>query len=111
MPTVSPSSPATSSAASRQPVAPSLSPAALPAVTLPCGRKGVRSVARPARGVSGRGGSSTGGRPQPGSGGRGGAGTSSGAIWPLATALAYLFWLARAEAAGPPLGRGGERGG
>src|SRR3954454_19550072 len=65
MPTVSPSSRATSSAASRQPVAPSLSPAALPAVTLPCGRKGVRSVARPARVVSGRGGSSTVARPHP----------------------------------------------
>ena len=43
--TGSPSSLATSSAATRQAVAPSFSPAALPAVTRPCGRNGVRRSA------------------------------------------------------------------
>ncbi len=39
-------------------VAPSLRPAALPAVTRPWGRNGVRSAARASRVVPGRGGSS-----------------------------------------------------
>ena len=62
-----PSSSATSSAATRQAVAPSLSPAALPAVTRPCGRTGVRSVASASFVVPGRGGSSAEARPQPSS--------------------------------------------
>ena len=58
MRTGSPSSRAVSSSASRHAVAPSLSPAALPAVTRPCGRNGVLSVARSSIVVPGRGASS-----------------------------------------------------
>ena len=46
-----------------QAVAPSLSPAELPAVTLPCGRNGVLSAARSSTVVPGRGGSSWVARP------------------------------------------------
>src|SRR3954447_22245424 len=98
MPTFRPSSRATSSAASRQPVAPSLSPAALPAVTCPCGRNGVLRVASPSRVVLARGGSSAVASPQPCSAERVAIGTSSGPICPLATALAYFCWLASAKA-------------
>ena len=105
MPTVRPSSRATSSAASRQPVAPSFSPAALPAVTCPCGRNGVFSVASPSRVVCGRGGSSAVARPQPCSAERVATGTSSGPIWPLASAFAYFCWLASGERVGALLGQ------
>ena len=48
-----------------QAVAPSLSPAALPAVTLPCGRNGVFRAPSSSSVVPGRGGSSAVARPQP----------------------------------------------
>ena len=67
MATGRPSSSATSSAASRQAVAPSFRPAALPAVTRPCGRNGVLSPASVSAVVPGRGGSSAVARPQPSS--------------------------------------------
>src|SRR5450759_2805557 len=63
--TGSPRGMATSSAARMQPVAPSLSPAALPAVIRPCGRNGVLSPARLSAVVPGRGGSSAVASPQP----------------------------------------------
>ncbi len=53
-----PCSLAPSAEASRLIVAPSLRPAALPAVTRPCGRNGVFSAARASSVVPGRGGSS-----------------------------------------------------
>src|SRR3954453_1528663 len=68
MPAGRPSSAATDSSASRQAVAPSFRPAALPAVTCPCGRNGVFRPARPSRGGPGGGGSARGG-PRGGPGG------------------------------------------
>src|SRR5690606_21290202 len=81
---VRPSSRATSSAASRQAVAPSLRPAALPAVTLPWTRKGVFSPARSSSVVPGRGGSSSVASPQPFSAERTAVGARSGWIFPAA---------------------------
>ncbi len=62
------------------PVAPSLRPAEFPAVTCPCGRKGVLSEARPSMVVPGRGGSSSVARPQPSAALRVAIGTRSGWI-------------------------------
>ena len=67
-----------------QPVAPSFSPAELPAVTRPCGRNGVFSPASASSVVSGRGGSSAVARPQPRSALRTATGTRSG--WILSAA-------------------------
>ena len=64
-----------------QAVAPSLRPAELPALTLPCGRNGVFSAARSSRVVPGRGGSSWVARPKPCSWWRVATGTRSGWIW------------------------------
>ena len=66
------------------PVAPSLMPEELPAVTRPCGRNGVLSERRPSSVVSGRGGSSTLAQPQPSSAVRTAIGTRSGWILPAA---------------------------
>ncbi len=75
-------------------MAPSLRPAALPAVTLPCGRNGVFSVASFSIEVS-RGASSTAARPQPCSASRNAIGTRSGCSLPLAYALAVFSCEAR----------------
>ncbi len=91
--TGSPSSAATSSAARMQPVAPSFSPAELPAVTWPCGRNGVLRLARLSSVVSGRGGSSAVARPYPFPALRTAIGTRSGWIFPAAYASATLRWL------------------
>ena len=91
MATGRPSSRAVSSSARMAAVAPSLRPAALPAVTLPCGRNGVLSVASLASEVS-RGASSTVARPQPCSASRTATGTMSGCSLPLAYALAVFSW-------------------
>jgi hypothetical protein len=80
----------------RHPVAPSFSPAELPAVTRPCGRNGVFSPASAASVVSGRGGSSAVASPQPRSALRTAMGTRSGWIRPAAYAAATLRWLASA---------------
>ena len=77
-----PSSVAAAWEARMQAVAPSLSPAALPAVTLPCGRNGVFRAASSAIVVPGRGGSSTVARPQPSSALRVATGTSPGCTRP-----------------------------
>ena len=65
-------------------MAPSFSPAALPAVTRPCGRNGVLSPARVSVVVPGRGGSSAVARPQPSSLLRVATGTSDSWITPSA---------------------------
>ena len=89
-----PSSAAVSSAASRQDAAPSVSGAAVPAVTRPPARNGVGSFWIASTVVPGRGGSSAVARPQPFSGSRSATGTRSGSILPAASAAAYLSWLA-----------------
>src|SRR5437660_9026561 len=76
MPAGRPSSRAVSSSARRQPVAPSLRPAELPAVTRPCGRNEVFNVASFSTVVPGRGGSSCVARPQPSAAERVATGTS-----------------------------------
>ena len=79
-----PSSAAADSEARMQAVAPSLSPAALPAVTLPCARNGVLRAPSSSSVVPGRGGSSVVARPQPFSTCRVATGTRSGCTMPAA---------------------------
>jgi hypothetical protein len=67
----------------------------LPAVTRPCGRNGVRSVASFSSAVSGRGASSAVARPQPASGSRVATVTRSGCSLPAAYAAAVFRWDAR----------------
>ena len=97
MPTGRPSSRAVSSATSSAAVAPSFRPAALPAVTLPCGRNGVFRPASFSIEVS-RGASSTLARPQPASGSRTATGTRSPWSLPLAYAFAVFCCDASANA-------------
>ena len=89
-------------------MAPSLRPAALPAVTLPCGRNGVLSVASFSRLVSGRGASSTVARPQPVSGSRVATVTRSGCSLPAWYAFGGLHLRREAEPVGPLLGDAGQ---
>ena len=108
MATGRPSSRAVSSAAMMLAVAPSLRPAELPAVTRPCGRNGVFSVASFSMLVS-RGASSAVARPQPSSGSRIATVTRSSWSLPLAYALAVLTWLARPNASARSLVIAGSR--
>ncbi len=95
IPTFRPSSAAVSSPARIAAVAPSLSPAALPAVTRPAGRNGVFSAARFSRVVPGRGGSSSVARPHPAAD-LVATGTSVSPMSPARLAASYFSWLATA---------------
>ncbi len=87
-----PSSRAVSSSASRAAVAPSLMPAALPAVTLPWERNGVLRPASVSMVVSGRIGSSLVARPQPASADRVATGTRSRCRVPASYAALVFCW-------------------
>ena len=103
-----PSSSATSSAASRQAVAPSLRPAALPAVTLPCGRNGVFSVASFSSEVSAGAPRRRWPGPSRPPASRVATVTRSGCSLPSAYALAVFCCEASAEPVGALLGDAGQ---